>query len=158
MNSSFEHNFNCSVHEMTNHTAGFAAAQSWLCRGADIPVAPIADALITITRTRYRPGRGETICPRQWQFDPKIAANLRPSADGSAVRTSLVAGGGKAAGSQRAYSLGSCAMGQTDGRIALFQNAPPPTAGHNKLLVRIIWEPSSGDEIGDQCGLVESEL
>ena len=46
----------------------------------------------------------------------KIAADLRPSADGSAVRTSLVAGGGKAAGSQRAHSLGSCAMGQTDGR------------------------------------------
>jgi len=32
--------------------------------------------------------------PRRWQFDPKIAANRRPSADGSAVRTSLVAGGG----------------------------------------------------------------
>jgi len=45
----------------------------------------------------------------------KIAADLRPSADGSAVRTSLVTGGGYAAGSQRAYSLGSCAMGQTDG-------------------------------------------
>jgi len=26
--------------------------------------------------------------------DPKIAADLRPSADGAAVRTSLVAGGG----------------------------------------------------------------
>ena len=48
----------------------------------------------------------------------KIAADLRLSADGSAVRTSLVAGGGYAAGSQRARSLGSCAMGQTDGRIA----------------------------------------
>ena len=59
----------------------------------------------------------------------KIAADLRPSADGSAVRTSLVAGGGYAAGSQRAYSLGSCAMGHTDGRIALFQNAPPPGKG-----------------------------
>ena len=33
--------------------------------------------------------------PRRWQFDPKIAADLHPSADGSAVRTSLVAGGGK---------------------------------------------------------------
>ena len=40
----------------------------------------------------------------------KIAADLRPSADGFAVRTSLVAGGGYAAGSQRAYSLDSCAM------------------------------------------------
>ena len=58
---------------------------------------------------------GETICP------PPM--DLRPSADGSAVRTSLVASGGFAAGSQRAYSLGGCAMGQTDGRIALFQNS-----------------------------------
>jgi len=31
---------------------------------------------------------------RRRQFDPKIAADLRPSADGSAVRTSLVTGGG----------------------------------------------------------------
>jgi len=58
----------------------------------------------------------------------KIAADLHPSTDGSAVRTSQVASSGKAAGSQRAYSLGSCAMGQTDGRTekkktALFQNA-----------------------------------
>ena len=45
----------------------------------------------------------------------KIAADLRPSADGSAVRASLVAGGRYAAGSQRDYSLGSCAMGQRDG-------------------------------------------
>jgi len=40
---------------------------------------------------------------------------VRPSADRSAARTSLVAGGGYGAGSQRAYSLGGCAMGQTDG-------------------------------------------
>ena len=49
------------------------------------------------TETRYRPrgGGGETICPpRRWQFDPKIAADLHPSADGSTVHTSLVAGGG----------------------------------------------------------------
>jgi len=63
----------------------------------------------------YRPGGGETICPRRWQFDPKIAADLRPSADGSAVHTSLVAGGGYSAGSQCAYGLGSYAVGQTDG-------------------------------------------
>jgi len=58
--------------------------------------------------TRYRPGGGETICPppmavRRWLaylftanraiVDQKIVADLRPSADGSAVRTSLVAGG-----------------------------------------------------------------
>ena len=45
----------------------------------------------------------------------KIVADLRPSADGSAVRTSPVTSGGYAAGSQRAYSFSSCAMGQTDG-------------------------------------------
>ena len=39
----------------------------------------------------------------------EITADLRPSADGSAVRTSLVASGGQVAGRQRAYSLGSCA-------------------------------------------------
>ena len=45
-------------------------------------------------KTRYRPGGGETIRPRRWRYDPKIAADVRPSADGSAFRTSLVAGGG----------------------------------------------------------------
>jgi len=44
--------------------------------------------------------------------------------DRFAVRAFLVAGGGQVAGSQRAYSLGSCAMGQTVRQIALFQNAP----------------------------------
>jgi len=28
---------------------------------------------------RYRAGGGETICPRRRQFDPKNAADLRPS-------------------------------------------------------------------------------
>ena len=57
--------------------------------------------------TRYRPGGGETICPADsrstvaYRFAanqavkyPKIFADLRPSAAGSAVRTSLAAGGG----------------------------------------------------------------
>ena len=66
-------------------------------------------------------------------MDPKIAADLRPSADGSAVRTCLVAGGGEAAGSQRAYSLGSCAMGQRDARIALSQNALMGRGHNNKF-------------------------
>jgi len=62
----------------------------------------------------------------------KIAADLRLSADSSAVRTPLAAGGGKAAGSQRAYSLGSYAMGQRDGRTdgrrdrGIAKCAPPP--------------------------------
>ena len=55
------------------------------------------------TVTCYRPAGGQTICPAAGGFsrngdlrqsvNPKIAADLRPSADGSAVRTSLVAGG-----------------------------------------------------------------
>jgi len=52
------------------------------------------------TYTRYHPGGGETICPRRWQFDggisfrrqSKIAVDLRPSADGSAV-SPLISGG-----------------------------------------------------------------
>ena len=36
------------------------------------------------------PGAARRYVPRRWQFDTKIAADLRPSADGSAVRTSLV--------------------------------------------------------------------
>jgi len=63
-------------------------------------------------------------------MDPKIAADLRPSADGSAVRTSLVAGGG----SQCADSLGGCAMGQTDGQMDRQRDGSryskmPPRAG-----------------------------
>ena len=46
--------------------------------------------------TRYRPaGAARRYAPPDgMQFDPKIAADLCPSADGSAVHTSLVAGGG----------------------------------------------------------------
>jgi len=40
----------------------------------------------------------------------KIAADLRPPVDESTLRTSLVAGGGPAAGSQHAHSLGSCTV------------------------------------------------
>ena len=57
----------------------------------------------------------------------KIAADLRPSADVSAVRTSLVAGGGSAAGSQHANIPRQLRHGtdrQTDGRIAVSLNAP----------------------------------
>jgi len=48
----------------------------------------------TATEASYRPGGGKTICPPPVAVDLKIAADLRPSADGSTVRTSLVAGGG----------------------------------------------------------------
>jgi len=62
------------------------------------------------------PWCGETICPRRrrWQFD----SGKNRGGFTSAVPTSVMPGGGYAAGSQCARSLGSCAMGQTDGRIA----------------------------------------
>ena len=53
----------------------------------------------------------------------KIAADLRPSADWSAVRTSPVA-----------YSLGSCAMGQTDRRTATACSIIP---AHNRRSAHI---------------------
>ena len=43
----------------------------------------------TDNKTSYRPGGGETICLPSMAV--RLAADLRPSADGSAVRTSLVA-------------------------------------------------------------------
>ena len=36
-----------------------------------------AVSIICAQQTSYRPGGGETICPRRWQFDPKIVADLR---------------------------------------------------------------------------------
>ena len=55
-----------------------------------------------VFQTGYRPGAARRYVPRKSSTnkdlrqsrDPKIAADLRPSANGSAVRTSLVAGGG----------------------------------------------------------------
>jgi len=48
-----------------------------------------------IYNTRYRPGAGETMLPADGSSTvAKIAADLRPSADESAVHTSLVVGGG----------------------------------------------------------------
>ena len=74
--------------------------------------------------------------PMSVQLVAKIAADLRPTADGSAVHTLLMASSGYAAGSQRAYSLGSCAMGQTDGRTDRrmdrnIPKCPPMGRGHN---------------------------
>jgi len=71
---------------------------------------------------RYAPADGSStvayrFAANQATMDPKIAADLRPSADGSAVRTSLVvAGGGYAAGIHRAYSPGRQLCHGTDRR------------------------------------------
>jgi len=80
-----------------------------------------------VVKQRIAPGRRNDMPPppNRRRFDPKVAADLRPSADGSAVRTSLVAGGGSPAGSRRVHiNPRQLRRGQTDGRIALFQNAP----------------------------------
>ena len=66
--------------------------------------------------------------PRRRQFDGGKNRGGSTSVRGR-VRSPHISGGRRwlscrAAGSQRAYSLSSCAMGQTDGRITLFQNAP----------------------------------
>jgi len=71
------------------------------------------------TARRYAPtDRSSTVA--------KIAAHLR--ADGSTVCTSRVASCDKAAGSQRAYSLDSWAMGQTDGHSDHAISKCPPRA------------------------------
>jgi len=55
------------------------------------PTADHSRSSCILTRiTSYIPGGGETICPPPMAV--RLAADLRPSADGSAVRTSLVAG------------------------------------------------------------------
>ena len=52
------------------------------------------DALKEASNNKLSPQSVRRYVHRRWQFDPKIVADLRLSADGSAVRTSLVAGGG----------------------------------------------------------------
>ena len=72
---------------------------------------------------KLSPGGGETIWSTPMAV--RLVADRRPSADGSAVRTSLVVR--PAAGSQRAYSLGWDRQtgGQTNGsRYRLSLNAP----------------------------------
>jgi len=66
---------------------------------------------IILLHGQLSPGAARRYAPRRWQFDgrvsfrrqsghlrqsmdPTIAVDLRPSVDGSTVRTSLVAGGG----------------------------------------------------------------
>ena len=62
-----------------------------------------------------------------------------------------------AAGSQRAYSQSSCAIGQTNGRIALFQNASP--YGRGIITLPVLHEPVIFVALGaipdDKHGVVE---
>ena len=63
--------------------------------------------------TKLSQGAARLYAPRP-PMAVRLAADLRPSADGSAVHTYLVVGGGYSLGQLRAW--GSCALGQTDGR------------------------------------------
>ena len=67
--------------------------------------------------------------PRLWQF--RLAADLRPSADGSAHPW------WQRCRQQCAYSLGSCALGQTDG--SRYRLIPPPYDGG--ILIDWFWIP-----------------
>ena len=121
-------------------TASPDAAESITCRQqTPTPATEYSDTLFAIETRELKKmsprGAARRYATRRWQFDPKLAADLRPSADASAVHTSLVAGGGQAAGSQRsAYSLGWDR--QTDRWIAVSLNAPPlRRRGHKKVKV-----------------------
>jgi len=67
--------------------------------------------------------RRETICSPPTAV--RLAADLRPSADGSAVRTWLSYRQPACLQPRAAARLG---LGQTDGRTAVSLNTPPPTA------------------------------
>ena len=97
---------------------------------------PVSSVTVRLSRwkdlTSYRPRGDETMAVRL-----VVVADLRPSADGSAVRTSLVAG--------QAASLGSCATqpacnsvgwdrqtdGQTDRRTVSLNAPSPPYGGRH---------------------------
>jgi len=71
--------------------------------------------------TSYRLGAARRYAPNP-PMAVRLAADLRPSADGSAVRTSLVAGQLQAASvpiAQAAAPRSQRRLGQTDGRIAV---------------------------------------
>jgi len=81
-----------------------------------------------------REGGGETICPpRRWQFGRKsrrIYVRPRTGPQSAHLWWPAVA---KLQAASVPIAIGSCAMGQTDGRIALLQNVPLGR-GHNKWM------------------------
>jgi len=71
---------------------------------------------------------------------PPIAVDLRPCADGSTVRTALVAC--KAIALPIAYgAAGLGQLGQTDGRIAVSLNAPYGGGHNNSVLMLYLITP-----------------
>jgi len=91
---------------------------------------------VCVCVTSYRPGGGGMIYP------PPTAVRFGGSKSVCGRVSSLhISGRRPAAGSQRAYSLGSCVMqpmclqpglGQKDGRIAVSLRVFPYGRGHNK--------------------------
>jgi len=130
------------------------------------------------TKQRIAPG-GETIymyTPRRWQFNAGISFRRQSGHQYLETKICLSSWIQKsrriyvrlrtgpqfahlwwpAVAKLQAYSLGSCATGQTNGRIALFRNAPPLGRGHNKTtseqecMQSIKWQ--------QRCGLLLSVL
>jgi len=91
---------------------------------------------------KVSPGSGETICrPRRWQFDPKIAADLRPSADGSTVCTSLVVG---AIGSQQFRETGSMSTTpKTEAVIEYPSQHCLPSARMHLQVSSVLWKTAA---------------
>jgi len=80
------------------------------------------------TARRYAPASGSSIQKSRWIY-------IRPWTGPQSAHLWWPA----AARLQAAYSLGSCTAGQTDGRITLFQNAPPQGVG---IIITITWAAS----------------
>jgi len=80
--------------------------------------------------TRYRPGPARRYAHSWWQFDGGKNRGRCTSVRGR-VRSPHFSGGRRCLSCRQpaCLQLGSWAMGQTDGRITLFQNAPHPRAG-----------------------------
>ena len=67
-----------------------------------------------LIKKNYRPGGGETICPRRWQFDSRrIYVRPRTYPQSAHLWWPAVA---KLQAASVTIAYGSCAMGQTDGR------------------------------------------
>ena len=82
--------------------------------------------------------------PRLWQF--RLAADLRPSADGSAHSW------WQRCRQQCAYSLGSCALGQTDG--SRYSLIPPPL--RRRHINRLILNSSAAVHSRSRTGVESS--
>ena len=79
--------------------------------------------------TRYRPRSPPPMVVRYKNRGRLIFARPR-----TGPQSAHISGGRRWLSVPIAYSLGSCAMGQTDGRIALLQNAPPLRGAGIKIL------------------------